>query len=168
MNKVYAIKDLHTSPEGRLLAQDRLARNEVDVFFIEWPRFDATNIPLTFQGLNPKDAAPTLRDLATLAVQRNIDVVPCDLQVGEVVTRLDAIDPANSPYNENSVIQPWGKGVRDNHASATILNYFLANRHSTRGLLMFGAGHFDPDVDRGTPPLHELIYGPGISCEIIY
>lgn len=158
-DSILAISDVHTSPDGRLLAKKLVESGAVQVFFMEWSKpIAVTDLAGSFSGLSLTDASPTLKDLATVCASKGIDVVSCDLTVDETVSRLDALNDGYGPYNPNSAFQPWGKAMRDKNAAETIRKYMDTHTSAWgHALLMFGADHFVAESDRNAPPLNQLI-----------
>ena len=168
MSKVEAIKDTHTNSAGRKYAREMICMNKAQVFFIEWatPVYKE-NLNVAFEGLAPDDAEPNLAVLASLALNCGMDVISCDLSVQATIDRLNSLDDRYRPYGTTSVFQPWGKGIRDRYAAATISDYFKAHPRSKVGILLFGSDHFVAEDGRNAPPLDELVKELGIECNIV-
>ncbi len=167
---VFAIKDTHVHPAGRNRAQAMLQSGGIGVFFIEWPTpINPAAVIASFAGIAAGDAAPTLITLTQIALGLGIPVVPCDLTAAATVAALNALNDGYGPYGLASAFQPWGKGIRDRHASGIIVNHMQMSANANlRGLVMFGADHFVAEAGRNAPPLHKLISRRGwLDCFIV-
>jgi hypothetical protein len=119
-----------------------------------------------FNKLNALDAQPGLIELTALCIGRGIQVVACDLDPLKVIPALDQRNPDYAPHNEASLFQAWGMAERDRHTANMIGSYLRVGGISTGRLMIWGAAHFTPDVDRGAGSLGTLLRAEGLNVSI--
>jgi hypothetical protein len=167
---IFAIKDTHTDSAGRNRAKEILESGGINCFFIEWPLpINKNDLETSFIGLAVNDAHPNLKELTKIAIDKGIDVIPCDLTADETLKRLDALNDGYGPYSILSVFQAWGKEIRDENAAQIIARYIKESQNGNcRGLVMFGADHFVMEKNRKKQPLHKLIHEmSNVDCFIV-
>jgi hypothetical protein len=158
---IMVLPDIHSDPAARQKTSEMLKDGQIKVLYLEWSKpIDPGDLDRSFAGLAPGDARPTLKELAQIAIDRNIPVVPVDMPPAEVLRTLDTQSPAYAPHSEHSLYQPWGEAVRDKYTAEKIAEDIRARPDGTIALLMYGADHFKKKMDGDTElagPLNKLI-----------